>query len=86
MQEKAGAAQQDHEKALHGVSHPAALLSHTPAGLPGQLSTAERARCPCEADVKYLTAKNQYAERLKERTEKSLLRASKTLGPNSIYF
>lgn len=67
-------------------SHPAAFLLHILAGLPGQLSTAERAGCPCIADVKYVTAKNQYPERLKKRIEKSLLRASKTLGPNSIYF
>lgn len=68
------------------LSHPAALLLHPLAALPGQLATPERAGCPWTADVKCVTAKNQYPERLKERIEKSLLRASKTLGPNSIYF
>lgn len=65
-------------------SWPAALPTRTQARLSGLLSAVGRAEAPRQQEVNKYAAKNRYLERSKDR--KLLLRASKILGPGSIYF
>lgn len=67
-----------------GRSSTAALPTRTQARLSGLFSAVRRAEAPRQQEVNKYAAKNRYLERSKDR--KLLLRASKILGPGSIYF